>query len=392
MSVRCRVSSFVPALALAAAAAFAQPVARAVSPAQDLREAVHTLPVTVAGRAGRAQRVEITLTSYRPAGAGPFPLAVVSHGRGGPEARRTMGRARYELLARYLVDKGFAVVVPTRAGYGPSYGAADPEDGGGCRTMDVAAVADAAAAQLLAAVEHVRGWPWVDASRWIAVGQSVGGVATLAVAALGPPGLVAAINFAGGAGGNPDRRAGEPCRPQNLQALWRERGARAAVPTLWLYWENDLYWGPEIPRRWADAWAAGGGRAEFHAFAAAGRDGHSGLTTDMDHWVPVVERWLAGRGFMRPGEAARPPASGFAAIDDVAKVPLREAQRDSLYRRFLAAPRPRAFAVGGQGAAGWASGDWARGRALGWCQRTRGDPCRLYAVDDDVVWVAEEPR
>ena len=47
---------------------------------------------------------------------------------------------------------------------------------------------------------------------------------------------------------------------------------------------------------------------------------------------------------------------------------------------------PLAFAVGASGAAGWASGDWAMGRALGYCQR-RGERCKLYAVDDDVVWV-----
>jgi hypothetical protein len=28
------------------------------------------------------------------------------------------------------------------------------------------------------------------------------------------------------------------------------------------------------------------------------------------------------------------------------------------------------------------------GRALGFCQAIRGLPCKLYAVDDDVVWPA----
>ena len=35
------------------------------------------------------------------------------------------------------------------------------------------------------------------------------------------------------------------------------------------------------------------------------------------------------------------------------------------------------------------SGDWAMGRALGFCQRRSGDRCKLYAVDDDVVWPSE---
>lgn len=355
-------------------------------PARDLGEEVRQLEVLVQDAAGRRASVQIPITLYRPHGEGPFPLAVVSHGRGVPEQRRTMGRARYEALARYLVAKGFAVAVPTRAGYGQTYGTIDPEGRGSCREMDVDAVSAAAADQILAAAEHARRLPWVDGSRWLAIGQSVGGMSSLALAARRPEGLLAAINFAGGAGGNPDRRPGDPCQPQRLEELWRERGGQAAVPTLWLYWHNDQYWGAEVPRRWAAAWATGGGKVEFHQLPAAGRDGHSGLTRDMDHWVPVLEPWLAALGFTQAGDLPRPPASRHALIAEADKVPVSPRERDSLYQRFLAAKPPRAFAVGADGAAGWASGDWARGHALGLCQRTRGQPCRLYAVDDDVVW------
>ncbi len=79
-------------------------------------------------------------------------------------------------------------------------------------------------------------------------------------------------------------------------------------------------------------------------------------------------------------------APAFAAIDDVAKVPnLDEGGRDG-YRRFLAGSSPRAFVVTDQGR--WLRVNGARGAArvaMDRCQAESGN-CRLYAVDDQVVW------
>ena len=106
----------------------------------------------------------------------------------------------------------------------------------------------------------------------------------------------------------------------------------------------------------------------------------------MDTWVPLVDAWLAKAGFDKPGLIPRPPASGFATLEQLDKIPTTDAVRQGLVQRFLNAKKPRALALGHQGAAGFASGDWALGRALGFCQARRGEPCKLYAVDDDVVW------
>ena len=73
-------------------------------------------------------------------------------------------------------------------------------------------------------------------------------------------------------------------------------------------------------------------------------------------------------------------------MDDVERVPVSAAQRRDLYARFLASALPRAFAIGPSGQAGYAYGDWAIGRALGFCQARSGVTCRLYAVDNQVVW------
>ena len=85
-----------------------------------------------------------------------------------------------------------------------------------------------------------------------------------------------------------------------------------------------------------------------------------------------------------------PPCQGFSQarqVDGANHGPrMIDDPRRHLYQRFLAAKAPRAFALGPQGAAGFATGDWALGRALGFCQARHGSPCRRYAVDDDIVW------
>jgi hypothetical protein len=86
-----------------------------------------------------------------------------------------------------------------------------------------------------------------------------------------------------------------------------------------------------------------------------------------------------------------PPPSGYAAISDAAKLPgIGEAGKEQ-YRRFLAAPSPRAFAIAPFGGA-WA---WnarlipdAAWQALTQCAKRAQQQCRLYAVDDIVVWTA----
>jgi hypothetical protein len=83
---------------------------------------------------------------------------------------------------------------------------------------------------------------------------------------------------------------------------------------------------------------------------------------------------------------AVPAATGFAAIDDVAAVPnLNDAGRTG-YTRFLSLPFPRAFALAPDG--GWslsAGGIDPLRAAMASCA-VKHEGCKLYAVDDKVVW------
>ena len=362
----------------------ASPPARVVPPVVDLRETLVRVPVTVKDRFGREETKPMAITIYRPPGEGVHPLVVFNHGRATPDKRASQGQYRPESVARYWVDKGFVVLVPTRVGYWETYGDFDPEDTGNCGMPGLESVSQVLAQEVLATVDFAKTLPYVDTQHWIVAGQSVGGVTTVATVAKAPPGLMAGINFAGGIGGNPDTRPGNPCSPQAIERLWGRLAATAKVPMLWFYWPNDHYWGPDNPKVWHRAWLAGGGQAEFHTFGPTGTEGHYGLDQDMDHWLPVVDAFLNQLGFTAPAIVKPPAPSGFADIADVDKVPVK-ASYQKAYQAFLQRPLPRAFAVSERGGYGDASGDYAVGRAMGSC-RKYGFKCQLYAVDNDVVW------
>ena len=264
--------------------------------AHDLREQIFHTPVTLTDAYDRTETASMPITLFRPPGPGPFPLVLLNHGRAVSAKRARQGRARFEPVARYLVSRGYAVAVPTRIGYWETYGSFDPEDTGPCGSPRLAPQSRAASDQVLATVEFARTLADIDADHWVVMGVSVGGLTTVATVARQPKGLIAGLNFSGGTGGDPDMHTGSPCSPSALERLWRGMGATSRAPMLWLYWENDRYWGPDIPKRWFDAWTEGGGHGEFHSFPAHGNDGHAGMNEDMEAWKPVVEGFLRAQG------------------------------------------------------------------------------------------------
>src|SRR4051794_19119501 len=86
-------------------------------------EEVLELPVTVKTIYDRAQTQTIKVTSWRDDARDKSPFLIFNHGRpASPDAFAKMGRQRYSDNAQYFVSLGFAVLVPTRVGYGVSGG------------------------------------------------------------------------------------------------------------------------------------------------------------------------------------------------------------------------------------------------------------------------------
>ncbi|UTH74925.1 S9 family peptidase [Chromobacterium sp. IIBBL 290-4] len=351
--------------------------------AQDLGEQVIQLPISLPQGGG-----DMTLTIYHPTAAGPHPLLVLSHGRAAkPEDRAKPERQRMEVAARYFLRKGFVVLVPTRIGYGASASGIDPESSGNCRRPDYRAALAPQVRQIEAALAYGRKLPDVDPQRVVLAGVSVGGIGTAAAAAENPPGVVAAINFSGGHGGNPKTHPGMPCDPEQLRAVYAEFGQRSRVPMLWLYARNDQFFGPRYSQAWAQAYHAAGGELEYKLLPDFGADGHKLFSEGADIWMPLAEDFLTRFGFKQQGYAPRPAPSGFAALEDRARIPyLKEADKQKGYGDFLASQLPRAFALSANGRWGRAYGPDAADRALDYCRRDNREKCALYAIDRDVVW------
>ncbi|POZ61307.1 alpha/beta hydrolase family protein [Chromobacterium alticapitis] len=352
--------------------------------AADLGEKVIQLPVTLPD----GSRQAMTLTLYRPNQPGPHPLALISHGRApSQEERAKTPRQRAETAARYFVRKGFVVLVPTRIGYGDSAARLDPENIGSCQRPSYRAALAPQINEIQSALDYGRKLPDVDPRRIVLMGVSVGGMGVVAAAAHNPPGVVTAINFSGGHGGNPQSRGGAPCDPEQLRRAYAEFGQHARMPMLWLYARNDNFFGPAYSQAWAKAYRDAGGKLDFRLLPPFGDDGHKLYGEGTDIWMPQVDAYLAKLGFTQPGTVRRPPPSGYANLQDKARVPyINQGTRQNGYGAFLRGPLPRAFSVSLNGRWGYAYGPDAMNRALDFCRRGNDQPCALYAVDRDVVW------
>jgi dienelactone hydrolase len=125
----------------------------------------------------------------------------------------------------------------------------------------------------------------------------MGGLASLAAAAHNPHGVAGYVTFAGGTGGNGQAGPEHNCGSQDMEALMSTYGATTHVPGLWLYAENDSFWGAERPRAWYRAFERGGGNGNL---VMTGRvpnaDGHQLLARGSRLWVAPVDRFLGEIG------------------------------------------------------------------------------------------------
>ncbi|MBN3841116.1 prolyl oligopeptidase family serine peptidase [Burkholderia sp. Ac-20349] len=270
--------------------------ARAEQLRTDLHEAVSTIDVTVKDFYGAEQTGKVAITQFFPDGDGPFPILILNHGRNSNN-RAAPERFRYTQQVAVFLKLGFAVFAPTRIGYG-AYGIQfDPEYSGACRHKDYHPMIDAARAEELAVLDYAKRQPHVTSNRIVIVGQSVGGFVTTAMAADNPAGVVAAINFAGGAGGDPVQHPGSPCQDELMEAMYSRFGKTARVPMLWIYTENDQYFGPTYSRAWHDAFVHAGGNADYRLLPPFEKNGHMLFAHGVDVWEPVVSEFLERQGF-----------------------------------------------------------------------------------------------
>lgn len=233
------------------------------------------------GEAGRMQQwlvptplpdVKSQALLFRPAGEGPFQLAVIAHATTQNVLRRAqMPQPEYRALASFLVARGFAVLVPERPGHGAT-GGKYLEDQGGCDEADYARSGRATAEEIAAAASFMRRQSFIKPDGVVVVGHSAGGWGALALA--GQTDVSAIIVFAAGRGGRANDFPNQVCAPHTLKAAAAEFGRGAKVPVTWLVSANDSYFGPAFSKELADAFRSAGGKVNFVTLPAWGGEGH----------------------------------------------------------------------------------------------------------------------
>jgi dienelactone hydrolase len=329
------------------------------------------IPMAVAGSQGLEGLI------VRPAGRGPFPLAVISHGSPRDAADRPQMNPQ-QMLPQMMefARRGWAAATVMRRGYGLS-GGGWAESFGPCDSADYVRAGRAAAADLRAAFATLSRRADIDPQRMIAVGVSAGGFATVALTENPPPGLVAAISFAGGRG---SESADEVCDEPALIDAFRTFGQSSRVPMLWVYAANDHFFGPQLAAQLQQAFVEAGGRVTFDHAAAFGSDGHMLFSAQgRPIWTPLVDAFLARQHL--------PHTRLLPAYASPSLAPPRQLSASGRkdFAAYLAAFPHKAFAVSDDGAYGWRtarrSADEASRAALDLCG-AHAEACHVYAVDD----------
>jgi len=251
------------------------------------RRQVWLIPSTDPGQFMRA-------TIMRPPGDGPFPLLVMNHGTTMSAIRRAdFPMLEFEAAALWFVNQGFVVVAPQRTGHGETGGLFFESQ----RLCDVAhfrAAGLAAAGNIQATINYMLTQPFVQKSKVVVLGQSAGGWSSLALASLNPPMVRAVIDFVGGRGGRFEGKLNNNCQPDHLVEATGKFGSTARIPTLWIYLENDTFFGPALSKRMVAAWRAAGGSAEYHLLPPFGEEGHFFIDYPdaIPIWAPIVQKFL----------------------------------------------------------------------------------------------------
>ena len=238
--------------------------------------------------------VQLQTTVYRPDGPGPFPLVIISHGVPFEKVLESevKARQRYCLQSQEFVKRGFVVAIPMRRGYGKSGGQKNQAG------MNITTFGIEDAKDIQSTIDFMRREPYVDGKNIVLVGQSGGGLASLAYGSMANPDVKGIINFAGGL--------------RNNRAMWEIDMAQAfgiyakttRIPSLWFYTENDSFFSPTTAGSAYEQYRKSGGQARLITLPPYKKDGHS-LFSDFEGrslWVGEVERFLSQIGFVSAAE------------------------------------------------------------------------------------------
>jgi len=303
--------------------------------ADGLRQDALKIPAVIAGR---SSSVELEAIVIRPDDGQPHPLAILNHGSPRlPEQRPKMSPYGMWAQAAAFARRGWVAVAFLRRGYGVS-GGSWAENYGSCSNPDYARAGRAGASDIAAVARFMRAQPYVSKAKWISVGVSAGGLATLALTADAPPDLAAAISFAPGRGSSaPDT----VCGASRLIAAFADYGRTSRIPLLWISAENDHFFGPQLVAQLTAAFTKAGGNVTYVPTAPFADDGHElfSAVDGMPIWSPIVDNFLLANKLALRERLIDVP------LPNVAAPPSLSSGGREAFRTYLESGPNKAFAV-----------------------------------------------
>ena len=344
--------------------------------AEGIRLDALQIPAVISGASVGLEAIVV-----RPDDGQPHPLAVINHGSPrDAEDRPKMSPYGQWAQAVAFARRGWVAVAFLRRGYGRSQGEW-AEAYGSCSDPDYTKAGMAGASDIAAVARFMRSQSYVSKGKWISIGVSAGGFATVALTAEAPPDLAAAIAFAPGRGSSgPDTVCGE----NRLVAAFAQYGKTSRVPLLWVSAENDHFFGPVLTARLTGAFSSSGGHVTSIKTPAFGDDGHALFSAaGMSIWSPIVDHYLASNDLMLRDRLIEMPTPNMPPPASL------NARGRETFKTYLDSGPNKAFVIGGGSHFGWATGrrtvDEAVKDALGFCTPGSAAKCSVVNINNKSV-------
>ena len=237
--------------------------------------------------------VAFEIVTFKPDGAGPYPLAIVNHGSTGDGKNPAVAKLTFvdTAVAHFLVDRGYITVFPQRRGRGTSDGLYDEgfnEDrtkGYSCDTRTSLAGAERAITDIGHIVTALHSRSDISSDPILLSGVSRGGILSMAYAGHYPSQVSGVINFVGGW-----MAEGCPNSTDINDALFIQ-AAKFPHKTLSLYGENDPFYSIAHTKERFQTFEAKGGQGTYVVFDVPGGNGHA-LSAAHRLWAPVADAYL----------------------------------------------------------------------------------------------------
>ena len=379
--MRVLLSSGILPVAFTLGAAAQAPATAATTGANQPQQAIQMVMKEMFVPAPTAYPRGLDVLEVRAALPGRHPLVLLTHGTAADPQERAHVTPWSQLpQALWFARHGYVVLVVVRAGYGRSGGVQDTTHGGcGYRGGSLEEAGEASTIDLRAAIKFAQGLPEVDPNTILSAGVSTGGFAQVALSADPPPGLKAAISFAGGRGGDGHEHN---CDLPGAIGAFRDFGKAAHkhgdLPMLWIYSENDHWFPPAMAQQFEAAYTRDGATNQFVMAPPDGEDGHH-LYMHLAAWSNIVEAFLKKQNLLPLGDTVLP-------APEAPNVPMPPGLKENdteMWKRFLLAPPYKTLVIDESGKlwmrAAAFDQDLADNDAKDQCKKAGGKSCTIAA-------------